>query len=281
MQGGGYDGSVMTPVYWLDQCCQDVREDLDWLSLEESASLRRMRVPKRRSDWLLGRWTAKQAVVRMLRLDSTPGTLASVELLAGPDGAPVLQIGGNSAPVTVSISHREGMALCVITPAGFAVGCDLERIEAHSEAFVSDYFTPGEQGVLLESPNTDRPRLVALMWSVKESVLKLLHAGLRLDTRSVSVRVKDAFATGAQGTWHAFDALFLNGATFRGWWQSTGTIVRTVAAFPPPNVPVNVRAAEVDFAGRDILPSGKIRARHALRIAASCEEARKATGVHP
>jgi 4'-phosphopantetheinyl transferase len=249
----------MIPVYWLDQRWTDMRVPLDWLSPAERASLARLQVPKRRSDWLLGRWAAKQAVVSTLHLDSAPETLASIELPPGPDGAPVLRVGGNRAPVTASISHSAGLALAAVAPAGTALGCDLERVESHSVGFVSDYFSVAEQGAISQLPDAARDQFISLLWSAKESVLKLLHCGLRLDTRSVSVRVKDALAPGSDDAWQAFDGLFVSGAMFRGWWQSTGTVVRTVAAFPPPMRPVRLNPTEVDFGRLQILPFGKMR----------------------
>jgi 4'-phosphopantetheinyl transferase len=46
----------------------------------------------------------------------------------------------------------------------------------------------------------DRPLLVSLLWSVKESALKALRTGLRLGTRWVAV---DPPAPADSGRWHA------------------------------------------------------------------------------
>ena len=64
-----------------------------------------------------------------------------------------------------------------------ALGCDLEVIEPRSEEFVADYFTTEEQKMVSQAPIADRSKLLALLWSAKESALKALREGLRFDTR--------------------------------------------------------------------------------------------------
>ncbi len=82
--------------------------------------------------------------------------------------------------------------MCVVAPAGVSLGCDLEVIEPRSAAFVTDYFTRNEQALVERTSKEERPRLVTLLWSAKESALKALHVGLRLDTNSVEVLSLDA-----------------------------------------------------------------------------------------
>ncbi len=52
-----------------------------------------------------------------------------------------------------------------------------------SDAFVADYFAPEEQTLIAHSSPADRELMLALLWSAKESALKALREGLRLDTR--------------------------------------------------------------------------------------------------
>ena len=78
-----------------------------------------------------------------------------------------------------------------VAKSGVEIGCDLEMVEPRSDAFVADYFTIEEQALVARASAEDRPRLLALLWSAKESALKALHEGLRLDTRSVIVNPFD------------------------------------------------------------------------------------------
>ena len=49
-------------LYWLEQTYADVPAENDWLSANEAVRLNTMRFARRRSDWRLGRWTAKNAL---------------------------------------------------------------------------------------------------------------------------------------------------------------------------------------------------------------------------
>jgi len=176
-------------VYWLEQTEADVPQDHDWLSANEAARLNGMRFAKRRADWRLGRWTAKRALAAYLNVPFHPQALTDIELRPASSGAPEVFFANKPAAVAVSLSHRAGSALCAVAPSGAALGCDLEIIEPRSDGFVADYFTPEEQALVSEALAPDRPPLLALLWSAKESALKALRTGLRLDTRCVTVEV--------------------------------------------------------------------------------------------
>ncbi|MGZ6528215.1 MAG: 4'-phosphopantetheinyl transferase family protein [Actinomycetota bacterium] len=238
----------MQPVTVTMQVAADVPAHDRWLGSEETAILARMRVPKRREDWRLGRWTAKQAVARALRLRGTDDALARIAILAADDGAPEVSVDGGDAGLAISISHRDGMATCVVGPAGVALGCDLETIEQRSSGFVADYFTDAERARIENTPARARAALVALMWSAKESTLKARRTGLREDTRTVEVKLEiDATEDRTSPAWHPFTAHhFPTGADFSGWWRTGGALVLTVAgraSWDPPLLAMD--AAEV------------------------------------
>jgi 4'-phosphopantetheinyl transferase len=197
-----------------------------------------MCVAKRRADWRLGRWTAKRAAAAYL---NTSGHLREIEVRPEASGAPQVWIGSRPAPVTISLSHRDGAAVCAVAPASVALGCDLEVVETRSAAFLTDYFTDEEQAFLSQAPAPERPRLLALFWSAKESALKALRVGLRMDTRCVAVRAIDALqpSTDARG-WRSL-RVSCEGKSFDGWWRQTGLLVRTVVAAPPLRPPVEVQ----------------------------------------
>ncbi|MGB8768855.1 MAG: 4'-phosphopantetheinyl transferase superfamily protein [Candidatus Korobacteraceae bacterium] len=242
----------MMEVYWLERTEADLPTDNDWLSASEAASLNGMRFAKRRDDWRLGRWTAKRAVATYLILPSDRQILAGIEIRPMPSGAPEVFIANQPAAVTVSLTHRAGAAACAIASSGVALGCDLEVIEPRSEAFIADYFTAEEQQLIQRMSATERPRLLALLWSGKESALKALRTGLRLDTRSVTVRLpqgesngwtKDpalAFLSHDHSGWRPLLAVCEGGQIFHGWWQITSSLLRTVVASPPPLAPISL-----------------------------------------
>jgi 4'-phosphopantetheinyl transferase len=216
----------------------DVPESADWLSPAESARLAGMRFAKRRSEVRLARWTAKQAVVRTLGLEHDVATLARIEVRATSSGAPTLFVGDERAPVVVSMTDRADWAVCVVAPVGLAVGCDLELVEARTDAFVRDWFTPGEQELVRGAASRDERELVAnLVWSAKESALKVLETGLRRDTRSVEV---DLVEDVGDQRWARLVVRAEEGAAFPGWWRRYGAFVLTFAADADCDPPVSI-----------------------------------------
>lgn len=225
-------------VYLLEQCQADVPTGNHWLCEEEIQSLNAMRFRKRRTDWRLGRWTAKCAVATCLSLPMSEGTLGEIVIRPSASGAPEVHVGRNGPSLTISLSHREGTALCVVARGGVQLGCDLEVVEPHSEAFVTDYFDLEEQALLASISEAERPRMLTLLWSAKESALKALHEGLRLDTRSLvvtpSLGDRDLFG------WSPFQARYATERRFDGWWRCTSAFLQTVAANPAPEVPISL-----------------------------------------
>lgn len=226
----------MTDVYWLEQTEADVPAENDWLSAGEIRRLIDMRFAKRRGDWRLGRWTAKRALAICLNLPQDPRSLAEIEIRAAASGAPEAFPAGQPAAISVSMSHRSGRAVCAVAFSVVALGCDVEKVEPRSDAFVADYFAAHEQALVARSPAADRSRLLALLWSAKESALKALHAGLRLDTRLVVVSPKDIASS--HGGWHPLEVRHIDGQVFLGWWQLEGDFVWTMVSAPPPEPPV-------------------------------------------
>ena len=223
-------------VYWLEQTEADVPPDNTWLSAAEAILLTGMRFAKRRTDWRLGRWTAKRAIASFWNLPASPMTLAEIKILPSRTGAPEVLLSTSPAAVSISISHRAGEAMCAIAQSGVALGCDLEKIEPRSEAFVADYFVSEEQALVARARIEERFQLLALLWSGKESALKTLRTGLRLDTRSVVVApMESSFSVNG---WSPLEVRCREGQVFHGWWQCGETLLRTLVADQPPPPPI-------------------------------------------
>src|ERR1700741_4395671 len=132
-------------LYWFEQSLANVPQRETWLSAREADYSHNLRFPKRRADWLLGRWTAKLAVSAYLGRFTSHEALCVVEIHPAESGAPLAFVAGEPASVSISLRHRDGVAMCAVGPPDTKLGCDLELIEAHSEAFIRDYFTQEEQ----------------------------------------------------------------------------------------------------------------------------------------
>jgi 4'-phosphopantetheinyl transferase len=230
--------ALSTDACWLLQRQSDVPEDDAWLACSEQSVLGAFRFAPRRAAWRLGRWTAK----RLVSMAFFPGVpLANLEILAAADGAPELRVHGEASPVTLSISHREHISLCAAASGGVALGCDTERIEPRSDAFIADYFTPAERRFVGNTPPTLRPLAANLIWAAKECALKALRTGLRADTRSVEVTVQ---ALAPSGDWQP---LQIRGSApdveLTGCWREHEGFVLCMAG-PSGSVKCEVQSAE-------------------------------------
>jgi len=231
-------------VYWLEQTLADVPAENQWLSAEEILSLGRLRFAKRRNDWRLGRWTAKRAVAACLNLPCDVLGLAKIEIRATASGAPEVFLVNQTAPVSISLSHRAGTAMCAVALSGPGIGCDLEMVEPRSNAFIADYLTAREQTLVERTLEEERPLLVTLLWSAKESTLKALHIGLRLDTNCMDVSFIDGLPrhTGQfrqdlplvlmpdvdPDRWRPLHVRYSGEQVFSGWWRHADGMVRTL-----------------------------------------------------
>jgi 4'-phosphopantetheinyl transferase len=228
-------------IYWLEQTEPDVPPDNDWLSAHERNCLAALRFLKRRSDWRLGRWTAKHALAAYLKLPTNHPSLANLEIRAASSGAPEVFLHDQPASVAISLSHRAGTALCAVGPCG-NFGCDLEVVEPRSAAFVDDYFTVDERTLVLDAPLPDRPLLLALLWSGKESALKALRVGLRLDTRCMSVSPSPSPSVPSladdSATWLPLYVHYSCSQIFTGWWRLENDMVRTLVSDVPLHAPL-------------------------------------------
>ena len=216
-------------LFYLSQGMGDAPTSDAWLSPLEAGYVARLRFPKRRSEFRLGRWTAKNALV--LYLERGDADLGRVVIDRAPDGAPAAFVEGRPAEVYLAMTDRADQAVCVVGPPGTRLGCDLELVEPRSDAFVSDYFTPAEQALVRAAATDDARALLAnLVWCGKESSLKVLRTGLRRDTRSVEV----SLAAGAPADgWQRLAVTTAEGDVHHGWWQRFGAFVLTVAATEP------------------------------------------------
>lgn len=228
------DGSV-PGLRWL-ACGEDEHPShLDWLTAYELSRLDQMRFPKRRHEYLLRRWTGKRAVAALLGLERSE--LVRVDVRNRWTGAPHVHLDDQPLGMDISLTDRAGWAVCLVAAEGQAarVGVDLELVEPRSPGFVRDFLTGLEQRYVRTLPDDDARHAAAnLIWSAKESALKVRQTGLRADTRSVEIE----FAPGPDRDdgWHVLSAT-TEGRRLPGWWRRDGVFLLTVVqdglAAPP------------------------------------------------
>ena len=220
---------------WLTRSLAEVPAGDGWLGASERATLERLTLAKRRSDWRLGRYTAKAAAAAFLGVEDR-----RIEVVASPGGAPVAVLDGARTEVELSLSHRAGRAVAVVAPPGPAVGCDIELVEPRSAAFVRQWFADGERALVEAAPPDQRPWLANLIWSAKEAATKAIGEGLRLDV--ARARVTFGLGEAAPGTdaWRRLRVLWGDDAAAvqHGWFRrEPGWVITVVggdSCNPPP-----------------------------------------------
>jgi len=239
-------------IDWLEQTEDDVPAHDEWLAKCEFLRMETLRVPKRRSDWRLGRWTAKHAVAAYLGLPFSDESLQKIEIRPDASGAPEVYIHDEPVALSISLSHSARLAMCALGPSEVALGCDIELIEARGPGFVSDYFTPEEQQMIAQAAAVDRDQLVTTLWSAKESALKATRCGLRVDTRSAAISFEDEWCTRfgllaehspySQASLCSLDrwsplCAHIDRQQFYGWWRCADHLTRTVVSDVPIQAP--------------------------------------------
>ena len=185
---------------------------------------------------MLRRLVTKHAVASVTGRPTDPATLAGIEVRNAPSGAPYVCVDGAPIEVGVSISDRAGWAVCVTSTRpgrwlSVATWSWWSRVRRASCATSS----PTTEQRLVGScvAGDERDAVANLIWSAKESALKVLGTGLRRDTRTLEVTPAAPRGDG----WGALTVRAVEGTVFPGWWRREGRFLLTVAtrvAAPPP-----------------------------------------------
>ena len=222
----------MSEVCYTTQDRQQLPADLDWLTAGERERFEGFRFDKRRQDWLLGRWTAKLALLGISGLSNQD--IRRFEIESAANGAPIPRLDGRPYPVGLSLSHSHDCAFAAVSREATSLGCDIELVEPRSEVFVETYFTESER-VHVEGANpSDRDSLVTMIWSAKESTLKALQTGLRADTRSVEVIDEGERADEA---WCLARTVAEEVGEFSCLWRPYGEFILTIVTRDPVDIP--------------------------------------------
>lgn len=202
---------------------------VDWLAEPEARRAAGMRFTKRRTEYLLRRYAGKCAVAAAHDLPEDPATLRRIAVLNAPTGAPYVTIDGVRVGMDVSLTDRAGWAVCLVGGDLGAVGCDLEIVEPRSDGFVRDFLTAAERDVVAGAGPEARDACANLIWSAKESALKVLRTGLRADTRTVEVNLgaTSLLRAGRAPGWHPLEVATVIGR-LPGWWRRDGDFVLTI-----------------------------------------------------
>lgn len=226
----------MNRVYYAIQDWCQVPAELEWLTAAERLRLDGFRFEKRRRDWLLGRWTAKFALLGITGLPDQE--IDRFEITSAPDGAPLPLLDGRPYQIGLSLSHSNGRAICAISADIEELGCDIELVGTRSASFVETFFTASECEWVENTDPGSRDSLITMIWSAKESALKALRHGLTVDTRSVEVSADGAIAAAA---WNSARILAADAGTLSCWWSVDGPSILSVVGRRPFAMPVALK----------------------------------------
>jgi 4'-phosphopantetheinyl transferase EntD len=123
-------------------------------------------VPARSSpdaDHRASRLAARRAIRALV------GPRASIVIRRRPGRPPLAEAGGER-PVSLSLSHRDGLAVAIAAPADSRVGVDLERLDAVAPEHVRYFLTARERWTAGVLPH-------AALWALKEAAWKALALG--------------------------------------------------------------------------------------------------------
>jgi phosphopantetheinyl transferase len=164
---------------------------------EERLLFGRLRVHKRRVEWLAGRIAAKRAFGRLSALRGDFAAVPQISVLSRANRAPYIDA---FPELRVSISHSHDYAVAVIAP--FGIGVDIEKTEPRPRG-LAEYFFSTEEQVLLDGMTEParRHELVTLLWSRKEALSKFLLRGGELAFRELNVIPDRVCVTGRFPGW--------------------------------------------------------------------------------
>jgi 4'-phosphopantetheinyl transferase len=151
-----------------------VRADMSWLSAEETARLASISAPRRREQFLAGRWLARLALVAR-----HGGAVGDWQLSAKPDAPPGILASPVTCTSTIGLTHSGDTVACVI--ADIALGIDLERHDRRRlDVFALSYlvFTDAERRHWLALPQALRQGEFLSWWTLKEAWIKSQCRGL-------------------------------------------------------------------------------------------------------
>ncbi len=145
-----------------------------FLNQTEQHYLNTLSYPRRQKSYLLGRFTAKQAVAALTK----ESDLRQIGIQWGVFKQPLVEYKvGN---IQVSIAHTEEWGIALAFPEAHPLGIDLEKTTVSRAEAIKNYLSTTERH---ESQKLNfSPKISWMMlWTIKEALSKVLKTGLMTD----------------------------------------------------------------------------------------------------
>jgi phosphopantetheinyl transferase len=146
------------------------------LSNEEMEKYSSFKIPKRKDEWLAGRFAAKTVINKLL--DSS-FNLKEIPITYDINRRPLCLL--KDKKYLLSITHSGDWAAAIVKDEKCSfLGIDIEKIEVRSKYWIEDYFHKDEA--------TDgMPAHLTKLWTIKEAILKALAVGLTVNLLDIKI----------------------------------------------------------------------------------------------
>jgi 4'-phosphopantetheinyl transferase len=160
----------------------DLHGCLKILHLDEITYLNSLKFDKRKSSYLLGRISAKRALNKIIPAETA---MNSFKVGFGVFQFPVIEHLPYSG-LQVSITHCDTIGISMAYPEAHPIGVDIERINPEKVDSMVNMFTQ-EEKTLANSKLNDKATAYTLLWTVKESLSKILKTGMMIDFKYLEI----------------------------------------------------------------------------------------------
>ncbi len=191
------------------------------LTSQEAQILQGIKSPRRRRDWLAGRWAAKELIQKYLYEEvGQEVALSHIEILNDKNGAPYARVPSISCPeqtpqpleLELSLAHSAGHGLAGFSRHG-PIGVDLQRLRPVRSNLAERLLTEYERSQLaLYLPG---PEEILLFWALKEAAIKAQRTPPALTIRKIEVILTKPYEA----------SVCIKGQQLSAWWGRRGDFV--------------------------------------------------------
>ena len=154
----------------------DSRRPDEILSIEELEKYSSFKIPKRKKEWLAGRFAAKTVINKLL---NSSFSLKEIPITYDANRRPLCLLNGKEYPLSITHSGDWAAAIVKDENCGF-LGLDIEKIEVRSKLWAEDYFHKDES-------EDGTPERLTKLWTIKEAILKALGIGLTANLLDIKI----------------------------------------------------------------------------------------------
>ena len=159
----------------------ELESSLSILHQEELAHFNQLKFKKRKFTYLLGRVSARHALSELIGEEA----LKSLAIGFGVFKFPILK-NYRGDQIQLSISHCEDVGMALAFPEAHPLAIDLEKIDHEKTSAMQSMVNDSEMD-LLQAFELNEAEKSTLLWTIKESVSKIIRTGLSMDLKMVAV----------------------------------------------------------------------------------------------